>query len=53
MVTRARLLLGRARRRDRGIALLATLLAIALMTILVVDFATTSALGYRAAANQV
>jgi general secretion pathway protein K len=33
-------------------ALLATLLAVALMTILVVDFATSAALGYRAAANQ-
>ena len=42
----------RARRPERGIALLATMLAIALMTILVVDFATSSALGYRAAANQ-
>ena len=52
MVMRARILFGRMRRRERGIALLATLLAIALMTILVVDFATTSALGYRAAANQ-
>jgi general secretion pathway protein K len=49
---RARILFSRMRRRERGIALLATLLAIALMTILVVDFATTSALGYRAAANQ-
>lgn len=48
----ARAFIGRMRRRERGIALLATLLAIALMTILVVDFATTSALGYRAAANQ-
>ncbi len=32
--------------------MLATLLAISLMTILVVDFATSSALGYRSAANQ-
>jgi len=37
---------------DRGIALLATLLAVSLMTLLVVDFTTTAALGYRAAANQ-
>jgi general secretion pathway protein K len=36
----------------RGFALLATLLAIALMTVLVVDFTTSTALGYRAAANQ-
>jgi general secretion pathway protein K len=39
-------------RNDRGIALLATLLAIALMTLLVVDFTTAAALGYRSAANQ-
>ncbi|HJU12740.1 MAG TPA: type II secretion system minor pseudopilin GspK, partial [Candidatus Binataceae bacterium] len=37
---------------DRGIALLATLLAISLMTLLVVEFSTSAALGYRAAANQ-
>jgi general secretion pathway protein K len=42
----------RARRSERGIALLATMLAVALMTILVVDFTTSSALGYRSAANQ-
>jgi general secretion pathway protein K len=42
----------RTRRSERGIALLATLLAVSLMTILVVDFTTSSALGYRAAANQ-
>jgi general secretion pathway protein K len=40
------------KRSERGVALLATLLAIALMTILVVDFTTSSALGYRSAANQ-
>ena len=45
-------LLRTARQPQRGLALLATLLAIALMTILVVDFATSSTLGYRAAANQ-
>ncbi len=37
---------------DRGIALLATLLAISLLTLLVVEFSTSSALGYRAAANR-
>ena len=37
---------------DRGIALLATLLAITLMTLLVVEFSISAALGYRAAANQ-
>jgi general secretion pathway protein K len=54
MVIRAimRKLRGRARRSERGMALLATLLAVALMTILVVDFATSAALGYRSAANQ-
>jgi len=46
MVTRPK------RKYDRGIALLATILAIALMTLLVVDFATSAVLGYRAAANQ-
>jgi general secretion pathway protein K len=40
------------RKYDRGIALLATLLAISLMTLLVVEFSTSAALGYRAAANQ-
>ncbi len=41
------------RHRDqRGVALLATLLAIALMTLIVMDFMTASALGYLSAANQ-
>lgn len=40
------------RKYDRGIALLATILAVALMTLLVVDFTTSASLGYRAAANQ-
>ncbi|MGH7842257.1 MAG: type II secretion system minor pseudopilin GspK [Candidatus Binataceae bacterium] len=40
------------RRARRGVALLATMLAVALMTILVMDFTTSSALGYRSAANQ-
>lgn len=42
---------GRAK-YQRGIALLATMLAIALMTVLVVDFTSAAALGYRGAANQ-
>ncbi|HUY18345.1 MAG TPA: type II secretion system minor pseudopilin GspK [Candidatus Binataceae bacterium] len=42
----------RLKQSERGVALLATLLAIALMTILVVDFTTSSSLGYRSAANQ-
>jgi general secretion pathway protein K len=37
---------------DRGIALLATMLAVSLMTLLVVEFSISAALGYRAAANQ-
>src|SRR5262249_29843175 len=40
------------RRFKSGIALLATLLAVSLMTFLVVEFSTSAALGYRAAANQ-
>jgi general secretion pathway protein K len=36
---------------ERGMALLATMLAIALMTIIVVDFTSSSALGYLSAAN--
>jgi general secretion pathway protein K len=43
---------GPGRKYQRGVALLATLLAVALMTLLVVDFTTATALGYRAAANQ-
>jgi len=38
-------------RRERGMALLATMMAIALMTIIVVDFTSASALGYLSAAN--
>jgi general secretion pathway protein K len=39
-------------KKDRGIALLATLLAVSLMTLLVVEFSSSAALRYRAAANQ-
>jgi general secretion pathway protein K len=39
-------------RPRRGVALLATMLAIAMMTLLVMEFTTSSALGYRSAANQ-
>ncbi|HVC45274.1 MAG TPA: type II secretion system minor pseudopilin GspK [Candidatus Binataceae bacterium] len=42
----------RTGRSERGVAMLAALLTISLMTILVVDFTTSSALGYRSAANQ-
>jgi general secretion pathway protein K len=37
---------------ERGVALLAALIGIALMTIAVMDLTTTTVLGYRAAANQ-
>jgi general secretion pathway protein K len=46
--------LGKMLRRcknERGMALLATMMAIALMTIIVVDFTSASALGYLSAAN--
>jgi general secretion pathway protein K len=39
-------------RSQRGIALLAVMLGIALMTLVVMDFTTTAALGYLSAANQ-
>jgi general secretion pathway protein K len=42
----------RPARYQRGVALLATMLAVALMTLLVVEFTTSAALGYRSAANQ-
>src|SRR5690349_8850614 len=42
----------RRRKYENGIALLATLLAISLMTLLVIDFTTSAALGYRSAANR-
>jgi general secretion pathway protein K len=37
---------------ERGVALLVTLMALALMTLLVMDFTTSAALGYRSAAGQ-
>lgn len=43
----------RAARNERGIALLAVLLGIALMTLIVVNFSTSATLGYLSAANQV
>jgi general secretion pathway protein K len=51
MVTRIGAMLMRYR-DQRGVALLATMLAIALMTLIVVDFTSASALGYLSAANQ-
>ena len=38
-------------KEERGIALLATMLAIAMMTIIVIDFTSSSAMGYLSAAN--
>ena len=38
--------------KERGVALLVVLLGIALMTLIIVDFSTTAALGYLSAANQ-
>lgn len=43
----------RALKDQRGIALLAVLLGIALMTLIVVSFSTSATLGYLSAANQV
>jgi general secretion pathway protein K len=42
----------RLRKSERGVALLAVLLGVALMTLIVVDFAMTSGLGFMSAANQ-
>src|SRR5271163_3105980 len=40
------------RKKERGVALLAVLLGIALMTLVVMDFAMTAGLGFVSAANQ-
>jgi general secretion pathway protein K len=42
----------RLKKNERGVALLAVLLGVALMTLIVVDFAMTSGLGFVSAANQ-
>ncbi len=39
-------------RRQRGVALLATMMAVALLTILIMDFTTSTSIAYRSAANQ-
>src|SRR5215475_3854390 len=39
-------------KNPRGVALLVVLLGVALMTLIVIDFGTTAALGYLSAANQ-
>ena len=38
--------------KERGVALLVVLLSVALLTLIIVDFCTTAALGYLSAANQ-
>ena len=43
---------GKRRSSERGVALLVVILGVALMTLIVVDFATTAGLGYLSAANQ-
>jgi general secretion pathway protein K len=45
-------MVARLRKSEPGVALLAVLLAVALMTLIVVDFAMTSGLGFVSAANQ-
>jgi general secretion pathway protein K len=42
----------RVKPRERGVALLAVMLGIALLTLIVVDFSTTAALSYLSTANQ-
>jgi general secretion pathway protein K len=45
-------MVGAAKRSERGVALLVTMMALALMTLLVMDFTTSASLGYRSAAGQ-
>jgi len=45
-------MVSRGHKNERGVAILAVLLGIALMTLIVVDFALTSGLGFVSAANQ-
>jgi len=51
MVKRLALKLRALKKGERGIALLATMLAIAFMTIIIVDFSSSTAMGYLSAAN--
>jgi general secretion pathway protein K len=39
-------------RRQRGVALLATMMAVSLLTVLILDFTTSTSVVYRSAANQ-
>lgn len=45
-------MVGAAKKSERGVALLVTMMALALMTLLVMDFTSSASLGYRAAAGQ-
>lgn len=45
-------MVGATKKSERGIALLVTMMALALMTLLVMDFTTAASLGYRSAAGQ-
>jgi general secretion pathway protein K len=45
-------MVGAAKKGERGVALLVTMMALALMTMLVMDFTTSASLGYRSAAGQ-
>jgi general secretion pathway protein K len=45
-------MVGAAKKSERGVALLVTMMALALMTLLVMDFTTSASLGYRSAAGQ-
>jgi general secretion pathway protein K len=44
-------MVGAAKKSERGVALLVTMMALALMTMLVMDFTTAASLGYRSAAG--
>jgi general secretion pathway protein K len=45
-------MVGAVKKSERGIALLVTMMALALMSLLVMDFTSSASLGYRAAAGQ-
>jgi general secretion pathway protein K len=45
-------MVGAPKKNERGVALLVTMMALALMTLLVMDFTTSASLGYRSAAGQ-
>jgi len=45
-------MVGAAQKSERGVALLVTMMALALMTLLVLDFTTSASIGYSSAAGQ-